>query len=180
LKFVRWVHQARYLPQCSGLHTTPHAARLAKIAPEEQYAALELFRGDMLRHHLIACHADQAESQALNFGEGNWLGTVPLRLPEILVSKNRLPGKVAVLINPANVDLELALPMDELELQVFNAIDSRRTVAEIIQLAAAQLGKKPDAIQGKARLLFEQLWWYDLVGGFISPTKCGATEGANP
>ncbi len=82
--------------------------------------------------------------------------------------------------NPANGDPELALPVDELELQLFNTIDSRRTIAGIIQLVAAERGKKPDAIHSRARLLFEQLWWYDLVGGFILPSKCGPTEGANP
>ena len=97
----------------------------------------------------------------------------------IVITKNRLPGKAAVLINPANSDPELALPVDELELQIFNAIDSRRTIADIIQLVSAERGKKPDAIQGRARLLFEQLWWYDLVGGFILPFKCGPAEGAN-
>jgi SAM-dependent methyltransferase len=180
LQFRRWVRQARYLPQCSSLHTTPHASRLAKLPPEEQYAALELFRGDMLRHNLIACYANQAESQALNFNEANWLGTVPLRLPDILVSKNRLPGKAAVLINPANEDPELALPVDELELQIFNAINSRRSIAEIISLVAAEQGQKPESIHNRSRLLFEQLWWYDLVGGFISLPRCGTTEGANP
>jgi hypothetical protein len=180
LQFGRWVRQARYLPQCSSLHTTPHASRLAKLPPEEQYAALELFRGDMLHHHLIAHLPEQAQEQALRFSGLDWQTYIPLRLPDILVSKNQLPGKAAVLVNPANEDPELALPVDELELQIFNTIDSRRTVAEIMRLAAAQVWKKPDAIQGKARLLFEQLWWYDLVGGFISPTKCGATEGANP
>ena len=179
LRFGRWVRQARYLPQCSGLHTTPHAPRLAKLPPAEQYAALELFRGDMVHHNLIACHADQAELQALDFSGGDWSSAIPLRLPEIVITKNRLPGKAAVLINPANSDPELALPVDELELQIFNAIDSRCTIAGITQLVSAECGKKPDAIRGRARLLFEQLWWYDLVGGFSLPFKCGPAEGAN-
>jgi SAM-dependent methyltransferase len=180
LKFGRWVRQARYLPQCSSLHTTPHASRLAKLTPEEQYAALELFRGDMLRHNLIAHLPEQAEEQALNFNGVDWQAYIPIRLPDILVSKNRLPGKAALLINPAHEDPELALPVDELELQIFNAIDSRRTIADIINLVAAERGKKADVLHGRACLVFEQLWWYDLVGGFISPSKCVATEGANP
>jgi SAM-dependent methyltransferase len=178
LKFGRWVRQARYLPQCSSLHTTPHARRLAKLPPEEQYAALELFRGDMLRHHLIVHLPEQANEQVLSFSGRDWQTYIPLRLPDILVSKDRLPGKAAILLNPANEDSELALPVDELDLKIFNAIDSRRTVADIIQLVAAEQGKKPEAIQGKAHLLFEQLWWYDLVGGFILPFKLGPEKGA--
>jgi SAM-dependent methyltransferase len=180
LKFGRWVRQARYLPQCSSLHTTPHASRLAKLPPEEQYAALELFRGDMLRHNLVAHRPEKANEQALHFDGIDWSGYVPLRLPDIIISRNRLAGKAAVLVNPANSDPELALPVDELELQLFNAIDSRRAVADIIDLVAAERGKKADAIGARARLLFEQLWWYDLVGSFFSPSKCGSEERANP
>ncbi len=169
LKFGRWVRQARYLPQCSSLHTTPHAARLAKLPIEKQYAALELFRGDMLRHNLVAHLPEQAEEQVLSFNGVDWLGYIPLRLPDVGISQNRLRGKAAVLTNLANSDLELVLPVDELERQIFNGINSRRTIADIVQLVAVERGQKPDAIHNRSRLLFEQLWWYDLVGGFILP-----------
>ena len=179
LKFGRWVRQARYLPQCSGLHTTPHASRLAKLPSEEQYAALELFRGDMLRHNLVAHLPEQAEEQALSFSGDDWLNTIPLRLPDIVISRNRLPGKAAVLANPSNSDPELTLPVDELELQIFKAIDSRRTIAQIVDLVAAERSRKADAVQGRARLFFEQMWWYDLVGGFCLPFERESAEGAN-
>ena len=179
LKFGRWVRQARYLPQCSSLHTTPHASRLAKLPSEEQYAALELFRGDMLCHNLVAHLPEQAEGQALSFNDTGWLDYVPLRLPDIVITTDRLLGKAAVLANPSNSNPELTLPVDELELQIFESIDSRRTIAQIIDLVAAERRRKADAIHGRARLFFEQMWWYDLVGGFISPSKCGAAEGAN-
>jgi SAM-dependent methyltransferase len=178
LKFGRWVRQARYLPQCSSLHTTPHAHRLAKLLPEEQYAALELFRGDMLRHDLVAHLPEQAQEQVVSFSGRDWQTYIPLRLPDILVSKDCLPGKAAVLLNPANEDPGLALPVDELELKIFNAIDSRRSIAEIISLVASEQGQKPDAIHNRSRLLFEQLWWYDLVGGFILPFNRRPENGA--
>jgi SAM-dependent methyltransferase len=178
LKFGRWVHQARYLPQCSNLHTTPHARRLARLSPEKQYAALELFRGDMLCHNLVAHLPEQAQEQVVSFNSRDWQTYIPLHLPDILVSKNRLPGKAAVLLNPANENRELALPVDELELKIFNAINSRRTIAEIISLVAAEQGQKPDAIHNRSRLLFEQLWWYDLVGGFILPFEPGPEKEA--
>jgi hypothetical protein len=178
LKFGRWVRQARYLPQCSGLHTTPHASRLAKLSPQEQYAALELFRGDMLRHNLIAHLPEQAEEQALSFSGDDWQSYIPLRLADIVISRNRPPGEAAVLANPSNSDPELALPVDELELQIFNAINSRRTIAEIISLVAGEQGQRPEAIHNRSRLLFEQLWWYDLVGGFIQPFEPGPEKGA--
>jgi SAM-dependent methyltransferase len=179
LKFGRWVHQAGYLPQCSSLHTTPHAARLGRLPLEEQYAALELFRGDMLRHHLVAHLPGQEEEHTLSFNGASWLAYIPLRLPDILISKSDLPWKAAGLTNPANGDPELALSVDKLELLLFNTIDSRRTIADIIQLVAAEQGTKPDAIYSRARLFFEQLWWYDLVTGFILLSKCKPAENAS-
>ena len=56
----------------------------------------------------------------------------------------------------------------------------RQWIADIISLVAVERGWKADALPGRARLVFEPLWWYDLVGRFISPSRCGATEGANP
>jgi hypothetical protein len=171
------VRQARYLPQCSSLHTTPHARRLAKLTTEEQYDALELFRGDLLRHDLVAHLPDRAQEQVVSFSGRDWQAYIPFRLPDIHVSKKRLPGKADILLNPANEDPELALPVDELELKIFNAIDSRRPIAEIISLVASEQGQKSEAIHNRSRLLFEQLWWYDLVGGFILPFESGPEKG---
>jgi SAM-dependent methyltransferase len=179
LKFGRWVRQARYLPQCSGLHTTPHASRLAKLPSEEQYAALELFRGDMLRHNLVAHLPEQAQEQAVSFTGADWPGYIPLCLQDIVITKDRLPGKAAILANPSNSDPELSLPVDELELQIFKAIDSRRTIAQIVDLVSAERSRKADAIHSRARLFFEQMWWYDLVGGFCLPFERESAKGAN-
>jgi SAM-dependent methyltransferase len=173
LMFGRWVRQARYLPQCSSLHTTPHAVRLAELPPEEQYAALELFRGDMLDHNLVAYLPEQAREQAVCFDETEWQDYIPIRLRDIIVSNDCLPGKAAVLVNPANEDRQLAFPVDELELQIFKAVDSRRTIADIIGLVAVEPNRNAGAVLARARLLFEQLWWYDLMGGFHVPSKCG-------
>ncbi len=178
LKLGRWVRQARYLPQCSSLHATPHASRLAKLPLEEQYAALELFRGDMLRHNLVAHLPEHAKEQALSFSGVDWQTYIPLRLPDIVISRKRLPGKAAVLANPSNSDPELTFPVDELELQIFEAIDNRRTIAQIIDLVAAKRSRTADAIHGRARLFFEQIWWYDLVGGFCLPFEREFAEGA--
>ena len=54
LSFGRWVRQAPYLARCGVLAATPHAPRLAQLPAQEGYAAVELFRGTMLRHSLVA------------------------------------------------------------------------------------------------------------------------------
>ncbi len=73
LKFGRWFEQAPYLPQCGAIAKMPHAARLVRLAPPLQYAAVELLRGTMTRHNLIAYRNDRpAMSQPIGFGGTAW------------------------------------------------------------------------------------------------------------
>src|SRR5829696_6414632 len=58
LRFGRWERQAPYLPDCGTISETPHAARIAALPTAEQYALVELFRGTIARHTVIAHHAD--------------------------------------------------------------------------------------------------------------------------
>ena len=68
LKFGRWFEQAPYLPQCGAIAKMPHAARLVRLAPPLQYAAVELLRGTMTKHNLIAYRDDRpAMSQPIGF-----------------------------------------------------------------------------------------------------------------
>src|SRR4030095_4244826 len=52
--FGRWGQQAPYLAQCGMIAKTPHAERMAQLPAPLQHAAVELFRGAMVRHKLIA------------------------------------------------------------------------------------------------------------------------------
>src|SRR4029077_12288822 len=53
LTFGRWLKQAPYTPQCGVAAMIPQAPRLAQLSLAEQYAAVELFRGTMVRHSVI-------------------------------------------------------------------------------------------------------------------------------
>ena len=53
LEFRRWFRQAPYLPQCGAMAASPHHARLSALPAPEQYAAVELWRGSMVRHSPI-------------------------------------------------------------------------------------------------------------------------------
>jgi SAM-dependent methyltransferase len=164
LVFHRWVRQAPYLPQCSRLTSTPHAPRLAQLPLKEQYAALELFRGNMLRHSLILYRKDRAGDPCLpRFDGDDWPGYTPLRLPETASLRQRLPaGAVAALLNRNHNDPDLLLFVDSAELQLVEAIDGRRTIAEIIEhVASSHPGAHP--AHDQARSLFQRLWWYDQV-----------------
>ena len=157
--FGRWVEQAPYLPQCGSIARTPHAARLASLAPPLQHAAVELLRGTMTRHSFITYRDDRVgESQPITFGGGVWRGYVPLRLPWTLSITDRVPlGSVAVLINRAHTYPDLALPIDEAQQRVFAAIDGNRSIDEILRDAAGVDDEE------QARGFIEQLWEYDQI-----------------
>ena len=58
LRFGRWMRQAPYMPHCGVMAKIPQAARLASFPRHEQYAAVELFRGTMVRHSVVAYRDD--------------------------------------------------------------------------------------------------------------------------
>ena len=155
LEFGRWVRQAAYLPQCGALVPSPHQRMLSRLPVAEQYAAVELFRGSMVRHSLVAYREDRPSRQRIGFGGDAWLGYVPIRLPDTIVVEERLPpGAAAVLINRSHTFTDLYLPIDAQQKPLFDAIDGKRSIAEIAP---------DDALRSTARVLFERLWQYDQV-----------------
>ena len=69
MSFGRWVEQAPYLAQCGMVARTPLAEHLASLPAPSQHAAVELFRGTMVRHKLIAYRDDRAGAgQPIAFG----------------------------------------------------------------------------------------------------------------
>ena len=82
MSFGRWVEQAPYLAQCGMVAKTPLAGRLASLPAPLQHAAVELFRGTMVRHKLIAYRDDRAGAgQPITFAGDRWREYVPIRLP---------------------------------------------------------------------------------------------------
>ena len=200
--FGRWYRQAQYVPQCGALSATPHAALLTKLPAREQYATVELYRGTIARHSFIAYRDDHpGESQLIQTGDADspsaigdrWQSYVPIRQPRtICVQKNLPPGAAGVLINQAHTYTDLILPIDRYEKRVFDAIDGRRTITEIVDCTTTPQGEEPrpqvgasskeeashsstatgrgilafsrePRRQAQARAFFERLWWYDQV-----------------
>ena len=171
LTFGRWIRQAPYLPQCGALAATPHSARLNQLPQREQYAAVELFRGTMLRHSLVAYRADgSTPGESIQFNNDDWQTYVPIRLPEtISVTQKLPPGAAAVLINRSHTYPDLYLPVDALQKKLYDAIDGHRTVGEIISgLGEVERGHKSDV-----RRFFQALWQYDQIvfGNGFYPEK---------
>jgi len=155
LVFGRWVRQAPYLPWCGAIASTPHKPRLVTLAADEQYAALELFRGTMVRHSVIAHTKDESRAASVDFDGDTWLDYVPVRLPDTIEVRDRLPtGAVAVLINRNHTYTDLYLPIDDQQARLFAAIDGKRSIADICL--------EPDD-RAIARDFFQQLWRWDQV-----------------
>jgi SAM-dependent methyltransferase len=165
LKFGRWMRQAPYLPQCGSLASTPHAYRLEKLPQKEQYTAVELFRGSLLRHNLIVYRDDlTAKRDLLRLEDNNWPAYIPIRLPEaISVQKRVSPGAAAVLLNQAHGYPDLILPVNADEMRMVEVINGQRSIDEIIRQVYPPMVNKPGQIRNQARRLFERLYWYDQV-----------------
>lgn len=163
LQFGRWLRQAPYLPYCGNLADSPHADRLTRLPPEQQYAAVELFRGTMLRHSAII-HRDDAPGGfgSVQFNDESWRSFIPHRLPNTILVEERLPpGAAAVLINQNHIYNDLYLPIDSAERHLMEAIDGVRSVQEILDRATPAGG-------GRAHEFFQLLWWYDQVSYDLS------------
>lgn len=163
LEFGRWVRQASYSPRCGVMAQLPQSSRMRKLAIEDQYAATELFRGTMLRHSVIAHRNDDAfAADRINFAGDACLGYVPIRMPDTVSVRERLPaGAAAVLISQSHTYHDIYLPIDTAEMRIVDLIDGLRSIGDIIEqaLPASRQAPRNDMV----RALFERLWWHDQV-----------------
>jgi len=130
---------------------------LAELPIREQYTAVELFRGTMVRHNVIAYRSDRQDKyQLIQFDDDGWLGYVPIRRPRTHRITDRVrPGASAVLINQSHSNPDIVLPIDSMGVQLFDAIDGKLSIAEIANNVPTS--KK------QARSFFERLWQFDQV-----------------
>jgi SAM-dependent methyltransferase len=176
LRFGRWIRQAPYLAACGALAALPHRPLLDRLSPREHYAAVELFRGTMVRHSLLVHRSDEpGEGTAISFAGNRWLGYVPHRLAQTITVRERLPlGAAAVLINQAHTYADLYLAIDEKRDRLLAGVDGRRTIGEIAS---------SDEHRHAARLFFQQLWQYDQVAfdasGALGPAEAGLSVGSS-
>jgi SAM-dependent methyltransferase len=163
LTFGRWLKQAPYSPHCGVVAKIPQASRLKDLSVAEQYAAVELFRGTMVRHSVVVYRDDSPGGpQPVSFTGDAWLGYVPLRMPDTICVQERLPpGAAGVLINQTHAYRDLTMPIDSTEKRLFDAIDGNYSVGGIVErtLPSSQTRSQLDM----ARTFFEKLWWYDQV-----------------
>ena len=163
LTFGRWVKQAPYVPHCGAPANIHLNTRMAHLPLAEQYAAVELFRGTMVRHSAVLCRSDDPGGpQAIGFAGDAWLDYVPIRMPDTICVQKRLPpGAAAVLINQTHTCTDLFMAINATEKRWFDAVDGTCRVGDIVKK-----GPPPSRESTKldeARNFFERLWWHDQV-----------------
>jgi hypothetical protein len=136
----------------------PQAERIASLGVRDQFAAVELFRGTMVTHSVVACRDDHphgtAQFDLAAHSDAAWRAWVPIRLPDTICVQERLPpGASAVLINRTHTYRDLVMPIDAAEKRLFDRVDGVRTLGEIAQ----------DAPPRMAQDFFERLGWWDQV-----------------
>jgi hypothetical protein len=155
LRFGRWLQQAPYSPRCGAMANLPQADRIAALAPADQFAAVELFRGTMATHSVVAYRDDHPGGMSQpDFSGDAWRRYVPVRLPDTVCVQERLPpGAAAVLINRTHPYRDLVMPISAAEKRLFDAVDGTRTLAEIADGMPTEM----------ARGFFARLDWWDQV-----------------
>jgi len=163
LTFGRWIREAPYSSKCGVVASLPQARQMAKLSFEELYAAVELFRGTMVRHSAVVYRDENfAGRQRIDFARDGWLEYVPIRNEGTVCVLDRLPrGSAAVLINRAHTFRDLFLPIDAMQKRLFDAIDGKRSIGDIVQVTSSSPGGTASVDQ--ACTFFEQLWWQDQV-----------------
>jgi len=157
LTFGRWVKQAPYSPLCGVMAQIPQVSQIGHLASEEQYAAIELFRGTMVRHSAIVYRNDRpGENYPISFSGSAWLRYVPIRNSDTVCVQERLPpGAAAVVINSTHSYRDIFLAISPAEKRLFDAVDGSRTIGDILMRTVSD--------ERMARNFFERLWWHDQV-----------------
>jgi hypothetical protein len=180
LIFGRWLRQAPYSVHCGVITQLPQFSDICRLSPKEQYAAIELFRGTMSRHSAVIYRNERQRSlHDISFDGDAWFDYVPIRIPDTVCILDHLPsGAAAVLINRTHAYKDLFLVLSENERRIFDAIDGRSTITEILGKTSSCLDRvsHPPA----SRKFFERLWWHDQIvfetGNWKKVPTCGSGD----
>jgi len=164
LTFGRWIKQAPYSPHCGVVAQIPQASRMAQLSLPEQYAAVELFRGTMVRHSMVVYRSDSSrDAKPIRFAGDAWRGYVPIRMPDTICIQERQPsGAAAVLINKTHTYKDLLMSVDLTEKRWLDAVDGNRCIDDFVEDRLLPSSHQIPHID-RARDFFERLWWYDQV-----------------
>jgi SAM-dependent methyltransferase len=163
LAFGRWMRQAPYCVHCGILSRIPQAKRIERLSAEDQYAAIELFRGTMIRHSVIVYDPESASlEQQVRLRAGASPSDVPVRMANTICVQSPLPpGAAGVLINRSHTYTDLILPISRMEKMWLDTMDGLRSIAEVAKICTSHSSPKTDL--DSACSFFDRLWRYDQV-----------------
>jgi len=162
LEFGRWVKQAPYSPHCGVIAQIPQASRMAALPVPDQQAAIELFRGTMVRHSAIVYRNDRpGGTRPISFTGEEWRRYVPIRMSDTICVQERLPaGAAAVLINRSHSHRDIFMTIDPTEKLLFDSVDGSCPIDDILKRT---LTSPKELHYDMARSFFKRLWWHDQV-----------------
>ena len=109
----------------------------------------------MTNHDFVVYRSDLNNDGKVRFDDDRYLRYVPIRRPWTMCVQEQLPpGTAGVLLNQTHLFNDLFLMIDEREKQMFEAIDGRRSISEIVDKVKETVA---------APFFFEKLWRYDQV-----------------
>lgn len=156
VRFERWLLQAPYLPRCSSLASKKVFPRYGNLSPTEGYAAMELLRGTMITHRFLTSR-DDCEKPQISFQDtGCFRSLIPEPYPGARLNNLVVPkGFAAQLWHPTHGYADLLLNINAKELAMYKAMNSERTIAEIVHHMSAD--------EAQVKSFYSKLWDFDQV-----------------
>ncbi len=152
----RWLHQAPYLPQFSGLGQTNEFGSFDEASNEKAYSAMELFRGTMITHRFVAAHAHHDGASKASIDGDKWRHLKPELFPGARINMLAPPkGYAAQLWNPTHGYADLLFNISSNELSIYKAMNGHSSLADIAQQVKVD--------ENQVRSLYKKLWNFDQV-----------------
>ena len=155
--------QAHYLARVSLLMATPELVNDVEALPAaEQYALMELYRGDIASHELIVCASESVRARReIGFEGQDWLGYVPVRNPEVEVVADEGRGDCEARLRWARHSYpEITALLSATQIVLLNSLDDQRDLRQVMEVAG--LGADEGAVS-YVRNFFASLWRMDYV-----------------
>jgi SAM-dependent methyltransferase len=156
VRFERWLFQAPYLPRISPLARMTAFAGYKDLSFATGCAAMELLRGTMITHRFLASRDDSEPAQAEFQHTAKFNSVTPIPFPGARMNNLVVPkGYAAQLWHPNHGYADLILNIAAPELEMYNAMNGKRTIADIVH--------KVGTDEAKVKQFYLKLWDYDQV-----------------
>ena len=132
LQFGRWLLQAPYRSACSTALPPEHRARLAARSEVDDFAAMELWRGDRITHEFLCAH--RAAHLSWEFDDAVKASAVPraVRFPGARTNQIGLPpGSAAQLWHPAHRAQDLLMDVDADDKQLVDSLEEAQRISTL-------------------------------------------------